>query len=66
MYFSDAYRIEDPIEEDWFNISLERDSPLFIDPMLVFQNERDDFKNTAIKIKQFPKNGFSITDTISV
>lgn len=58
MYFSDAFDIKNPLEEDWFNLSLNRDSPLFIDPMLVFQTDKEEFINSGKRIKDFFKNVF--------
>lgn len=58
MYFSTAYNIKNPLEEDWFDISLDRDTCLFIDPMLVFQTDKSDFINCAGKIKGFFNEAF--------
>src|SRR3989344_1265684 len=53
MFFSNAFNIKNPKEKDWFNIYLDSDNPLFIDPMLVFQTERPEFIHFSAKIKKF-------------
>jgi hypothetical protein len=58
MYFSDAFKIEKPSEEDWFNLWLANDTKIYVDPMLVYQCEHKDFLETSKKIGEFFKEAF--------
>jgi hypothetical protein len=38
MYFSELFEIEDASSEDWFDPLLDTDTPLFVDPFLIFKD----------------------------
>lgn len=46
LYFSDVFAVDPGVLEDYgaFNISLVNDLPLFIDPFLLFNSQRDDYQ----------------------
>ena len=46
LFFSDFYGVEEDIIESYgaVNISLINDLPLFIDPFLLFNSEREDYQ----------------------
>ena len=58
MYFSDAFKIEQPEKGDWFNLWLENDTKIYVDPMLVYQCEHEDFIDVPKKIEEFFKEAF--------
>lgn len=58
MLFSQKFRIVISGNENWFDPFLETDTELFIDPMLVFQNEISEFKDSKKKIQDFFQKAF--------
>lgn len=58
MFFSEAYKIENPEKEDWFNLWLENDTKIYIDPMLVYQANHEDFSESYEKIGKFFEEAF--------
>ncbi len=58
MLFSEKFNIEIRGNESWFDPILDNDTKLFIDPMLVFQNNLSDFKNSRKKITNFFQEAF--------
>ena len=46
-FFSDHFGLDSQIVEDYgaFNISLINDLPLFIDPFLLFNSDKDEYRN---------------------
>ena len=58
MFFSEAYNIQNPQEEDWFNLWLKNDTLVFIDPMLVYQSKHKDFTASYNKINKFFEEAF--------
>lgn len=46
VYFSDFFKVEEDIIESYgaINISLINDLPLFIDPFLLFNNEKEQYQ----------------------
>lgn len=53
MLFSDYFGITKTPEDDWFDPILLTDSPLFIDPFLLFDNESGIFSGSHDEIIQF-------------
>lgn len=53
MLFSEYYKIKQGEEETWFDPNLKWDTPLFVDPILVFKNDLSEFANINQKIKSF-------------
>lgn len=58
MFFSEAYKILSPEEEDWFDLLLDSDTKIYLDPMLVYQSNHEDFVNSETKINNFFKEAF--------
>lgn len=58
MLFSSGYNISLTGNETWFDPVLEVDTLLFIDPMLVFQNELEDFSESKQRIRDFFQYAF--------
>lgn len=58
MLFSEAYNLGNVEEEDWFNPELKWDTKLFLDAILVFKNELDEFQEAKEKIKIFFDEAF--------
>ena len=58
MLFSEFFKIKTNEKDDWFDLVLNWDTSLFIDPMLVFQNEIPDFKESKKKICDFFQEAF--------
>ncbi|MCC8149577.1 hypothetical protein [Akkermansia sp.] len=68
IYFSDFFEVSPDILEDYgaFNISLINDLPLFIDPFLLFNSGKEEYKklheniiNYVLFLKNISKNGIS-------
>ncbi len=53
MLFSEKFKINLTGDEDWFDPVLNTDTLLFIDPILVFQNELEEFSSLKEKILSF-------------
>lgn len=47
LYFSDFFEVDESVIEEYgaFNISLLTDLPLFIDPFLLFNSDKEDYQN---------------------
>jgi hypothetical protein len=58
MYFSNAFGINVSDNEDWFNLLLNSDTAIYIDPMLVYQSDHEDFKSTQNYISSFFREAF--------
>lgn len=57
IYFSDYFKINEELLEEYgaFNISLISDLPLFIDPFLLFNSKKDEYKNLHNQIIDYLK-----------
>ncbi|MFH1292209.1 MAG: hypothetical protein ABIH87_03355 [bacterium] len=57
LYFSDFFKVDPKIIEEYgaFDISLIFDLPLFIDPFLLFNSKKDDYKELHEKIIDYLK-----------
>jgi hypothetical protein len=53
MLFSEYYKINVNEEQTWFDPNLKWDTPLFVDPILVFKNDLEEFSDINEKIKSF-------------
>ena len=55
LYFSDVFEVSKKTLEDYgaFNISLVTDLPLFIDPFLLFQNPKTEYKELHAQMIQY-------------
>jgi len=54
MYFSDCFSIKKTEEDDWFDVILDNDTKLFVDPFLIFQDSSTAWQNAHdILIKYF-------------
>lgn len=53
MKFSEKYRVEKDVNDNWFDPILTYDTRLFIDPFEVFKNEKDFFIGAHDKIIRF-------------
>jgi hypothetical protein len=41
MRFTEQFNVERPANADWFDLNVEQDTPLYVDPFLVFDDETD-------------------------
>ena len=53
MLFSQFFKLSNISSEDWFDPILELDTKLFIDPFLIYDNERDEFLGSHKEIIDF-------------
>jgi hypothetical protein len=53
MLFSQLFKLGDVKGEDWFDPILSLDTKLFIDPFLIYDNERDEFAGSHKEIIDF-------------
>lgn len=55
LYFSDFFEIDKDVIESYgaINISLINDLPLFIDPFLLFNSEKEEYQNIHLKIIRY-------------
>jgi len=60
MLFSEYYNIKLKGDENWFDPTLENDTLLFIDPMLVFQTDVEELHHSKQKIINFFQYAFEI------
>src|SRR5690348_4522281 len=60
MYFSDAFRISNPDQYEWFNPILERDSLLFVDPFSIFADTDESWQRSHDGIIDYFHNAFEI------
>jgi len=44
MLFSEAFQINRGSEDDWFDLILDTDTPLFVDPFLIFKDTREQWR----------------------
>ena len=46
IYFSDVFEVDERVVDNYgaFNVALVNDLPLFVDPFLLFDSERDKYK----------------------
>ena len=58
MLFSEVFKVSNPKKESWFDPILDTDTKLFIDPMLVFQEEVEGFEGCKDKIRGFISEAF--------
>ncbi|MFZ6733618.1 hypothetical protein ACO0LG_16955 [Undibacterium sp. Ji42W] len=69
IYFSDFFEVQPEVLDDYgaFNISLINDLPLFIDPFLLFDSEKLEYKALHAEIVRYVKflRDVSIDDTIN-
>lgn len=54
-YFSQYYNIPIDGSESWFDLRLDKDTQLYIDPFLVFRSKTPAFKNSREKFREFFK-----------
>jgi len=54
-YFSQCYNIIIDGSESWFDLRLDKDTQLYIDPFLVFRSKIPAFKNSREKFREFFK-----------
>ena len=52
-YFSHHYNISTDGKESWFNLRLDKDTHLYIDPFLVFRTKIPAFKDSREKLRKF-------------
>lgn len=60
MLFSETFSLGDVSAEEWFDPFLSIDTRLFIDPFLLYDNERDGFVGSHGEIIQFFHNAFEL------
>ena len=60
MYFSEAFRIQNPEQYEWFNPLLEIDSPLFVDPFAIFADRDEGWRNAHEEIIAYFHDAFEI------
>ena len=55
LYFSDYFDVKSEVIEDYgaFNISLLADLPLFVDPFLLFNSQREDYRHLHDEILEY-------------
>lgn len=58
MYFSEAYNIKYSEDRDWVDHSLQGDTALFIDPVLLLKTKHPYLMDSQNKIKEFFQNAF--------
>jgi hypothetical protein len=59
-YFSQHYKITMTIDEDWFDPRMSLDTPLYIDPFMVFKSKNPLFSNAKKKFFDFFKAAFEL------
>lgn len=59
-YFSQHYKIATTGDEDWFDPRMSLDTPLYIDPFMVFKSQNPLFSNTKKKFFDFFKAAFEL------
>jgi len=65
-YFSDVYDLQISDEEDWFDPRMSLDTPLCIDPFLVFKSKLPLFKNAKQKFMSFFDAAFRIASEVEI
>lgn len=60
MYFSEHYEIAVDDETDWFDPLLDLDTPLFVDPFLVYAEEEEFWEGSADIIAHHFERGFTL------
>jgi len=60
MKFSDVFKISDAKDHDWFDPILTLDTKLFIDPFLIYDNEKDEFIGSHDDIVGLFDDAFSL------
>lgn len=43
MLFSEAFKVRRGIDDDWFDLILDTDTPLFVGPFLIFRDTGEDW-----------------------
>lgn len=59
-YFSQHYEIAATGDEDWFDPRMSLDTPLYIDPFMVFKSDNPVFSNAKEKFFDFFKTAFEL------
>jgi hypothetical protein len=60
MYFSEAFRVANPEECEWFDPILEVDTPLFVDPFAIFADRDEAWRNAHDEIIAYFHDAFEI------
>jgi hypothetical protein len=60
VYFNEAFNIPDSDQYEWFNLILERDSPLFVDPFAIFADSDATWRKAHDTIVDYFHNAFEI------
>lgn len=53
MLFSDAFGLQHTEQDDWFDPLLNLDTKLFIDPFLLYNDERGEFVSSHAEVIRF-------------
>jgi hypothetical protein len=53
MRFTEQHQVERPGEADWFDLNVEMDSPLYVDPFLVFADTGADWSSAHDEVVDF-------------
>jgi hypothetical protein len=60
MYFSEAFNISDSAQYDWFDAILDTDTPLFIDPFLLFKEDSGLWADAHQELAQHFQSAFEL------
>ncbi|BCP10431.1 hypothetical protein MINTM020_25290 [Mycobacterium paraintracellulare] len=53
MRFTEQFQVERPDNADWFDLNVEKDTPLYVDPFLIFDDEEGHWEGAHDEIVDF-------------